>query len=117
MPLNERLCDRRSFLHHFFSFFSMTHLCSARRLTANGKLKIFRGTSEEPLHRPPGFPQPILSPLKSVQQTYSCSRRHTVPSPTMSPDSRTHSIFMRLIRHQINYSQSDRKSTRLNSSH
>jgi len=39
-------------------------LCSARRLTANGKLKVCRGTSEEPLHRPPYFPAADLESIE-----------------------------------------------------
>jgi len=42
----------------------MTRLCSARRSTANGKLKIFRGTSEESLHRPLSF---LAAGLESLE--------------------------------------------------
>ena len=39
-------------------------MCSARRLTANGKLKVFRGSSEEPLYRPPYFPAADLESME-----------------------------------------------------
>src|ERR1700682_2056382 len=91
MPLNDRLCDRRSLLHHFFSFFSKTRLCSARRLTANGKLKIFRGTSEELLHRPRCF---LAADLESIDVRPIDTLLLAAPSRTLSDDvSRCNNAF------------------------
>src|SRR5437870_2951466 len=73
--------DRCSFLHHFFSFFS--RLCSTRRLTANGKLKIFRVTSEEPLHRALSF---LAAELESIDIHSIDTLLPAVPYSTLSDD-------------------------------
>jgi len=74
----------------------MTCWCSPRRLTANEKLKIFRGTSEEPLHRPPYFP---VVDLESIEIRPTDILLLAAPYRTLSDD-------VSLIRHKINYSQS-----------
>jgi len=58
-------------------------LCSARRLTANGKLKVFRGTSEEPLHHPPYFP---AADLESIEIRPTDILLLAAPYSTLSDD-------------------------------